>query len=459
MLSRADQVPDVDRSRESLGIGYFDDWELAAIRRRLRTMKPIGVYLLSLSLLVVASCGSPASETSMQVDAAGVDSARPTSTLSSAEQRTLGDDVNALDLSSGSWELLPEILPPRSNALGVWTGSEAMVIGGDPKAWCPPNADCTAPDFTQMSDGAAFDPVTNLWRRIAEAPVPVGHWASTAVVGDQVYVRVPAAFTADSETGPSFLQYDIADDEWTVHPDPGESHEWYRLVPIGDRLIAYTASDELGEQPDLLLDPETMTWTDLPPDPLSPSFDRFMVADGDKVTLFAKDIVASPGSEGPSLARIAEFQMSTDTWEVVGESKVLWTESGVRAGEALVFPWSGEADGGQVNNWGRSYPNGGIYDLTNRTWTDLPEPARADSFEVAGVIAGEHAAFKAPTGSVLDLERSEWLDLPPLPDAELQITGQTVIAMGQSLLVFGGEYWTDGSGTQTAAAYAISPGR
>ena len=47
--------------------------------------------------------------------------------------------------ASGEWEALPDPpLSPRSQVVGVWTGSEVLFVGGN--TWlCPPGADCVAP--------------------------------------------------------------------------------------------------------------------------------------------------------------------------------------------------------------------------------------------------------------------------------------------------------------------------
>lgn len=408
------------------------------------------------AVLLVSGCSSATGDS--RTESVSSDEVATASTpVASLPSETSPPAVEPLELSSDRWASVPEGPTARSNALGVWTGSEVLVVGGDPEPWCPPNADCAPPDFTQLTDGAAFDPLTSQWRPISEAPTPLGHWSSTAIVGDHLYVLVQPTFTASGRSSASFLEYDIVHDEWIVLPSPGGPDEWYRLVAGGEEVIAYVGSDEQGERPDRRFDSETQTWVDLPSDPFSPAYDRFMVSDGDTVTLFAKAIVPNPGSEGPSLADIAELDPSTGVWEVVGQAEVLWTESGHLLGDVVVFPSAGEADGGQVNNWGRSYPHGGVYDPGTGVWEDLPEPARTEFFDVAGVVNDNGAVFNAAAGSILDLHGDTWVDLPPLPDAPLDVSGRTTVAMGRSLFVFGGEHWADGEGRQTAAAFAIAP--
>ena len=57
-----------------------------------------------------------------------------------------------------------------------------------PEAWCPPNADCALPEYAPLADGAAFDPATESWRVIADAPQPFSSNASVVLVDRAVYV-------------------------------------------------------------------------------------------------------------------------------------------------------------------------------------------------------------------------------------------------------------------------------
>jgi hypothetical protein len=93
-----------------------------------------------------------------------------------------------------------------------------------------------------------------------------------------------------------------------------------------------------------------------------------------------------------------------------------------------VFPYAGSADGGQVNNWGRSYPQGGIYDPGAGAWEVLPDPASDENFEIAGVVGESGAAFVAPSGMVLDLLGVEWLTIPESPDSDLGLFNRTVVS-------------------------------
>jgi len=366
---------------------------------------------------------------------------------------TIAGTVLNSEQTEGGWQILSgHPLSPRTKALGVWTGTEVLVIGGNPEALCGPTDSCVAPSFDALTDGMAVDPVAGTWRSIADAPVPILQ-ASAVTVDDHLYLLA----TDDRQfTDQVFLRYVIGEDQWETLPPPSTGNAWYQLISTGDSVVAYPGSDENGEQPDLLFDPETQSWVELPPDPLSPSFDRLYVANGDRLILMAKDLEPNPGSEGPSLARVAELDLDTGAWETQGRSEILGTWDGVDLGSTIVFPWSGQADGGEVNNWGRFYPFGGTYEPGSGRWSPLPDPAQNDSFEIAGIVNGEQASFNSSTGAVLDLEQGSWLDLPALPDADSHFAERTVVAAGNQLFVFGGESWSGGSAV-TAATYLIDP--
>jgi hypothetical protein len=317
---------------------------------------------------------------------------------------------------AGEWEqLAPSPLSPRSRSVVVWSGDEILVIGGD-RFVCPPGADCELPADPPLADGAAVDPATGTWRSIAPAPVAFAH-AATAVLGDDVYLLVPGGATADHVT-PAFLHYSVSQDTWSELPPPGDGDVLHRdLLAMGDRLLAHRGSDEGGEMPDLVFDPATSAWSTLPADPLSPSFDRTMVWLHDRLYLFDHALVAQPGSAAPSLTRVASFDPSTGSWARLADSEILGTHPWFVDGTRLVNPSPGGADGGEVNNWGRTYPYGGVYDTATDRWAPLTDEDRA------------LVAHLDPAG------------LPPV--GELQ--DRVVVAAGPHAFVFGGVAWRGGT--------------
>jgi hypothetical protein len=229
------------------------------------------------------------------------------------------------------------------------------------------------------------------------------------------------------------------------------------LVAAGSRLVAFRTSEEQGGGPDLVLDASTKTWQALPPDPLTPAFDRTMVWIGEGLVLFDREIVPSPGSEKPSVTRAARFDTMARVWHRLPDSQILSTSPWIADGSTLVNPTLGGADGGQVNNWGRTYPYGGVLDVAGNRWALLPE-APAGATLAAGAVTGTGGHYSVPGGWVLDLERERWWRVPAFVDAMAGTTDPTVVAAGRILFIFGGAMWRDGEpGRVTSDAWMWSP--
>jgi hypothetical protein len=358
------------------------------------------------------------------------------------------DDSNGVAVSSPStpeaqgasqpataWtEVAASPLSPRSRSTTVWTGDEMLVVGGD-TFMCPPGADCAAPDAPPLSDGAAYDPARDEWRTISDAPVGFP-FASTAVVGDDVYFAVPSDMWTTSNH--DFLRYSVADDAWTRLPPPPGGARWYQLVAAGDVVIAHTGSHEQDAARDFVFDPAADAWTALPVDPLAPAFDRVMTWSGGHVYLFGRALVPNPGSEVPSLVRAARLDLATGVWEPLPDSEILASGPWLVDGSRLVNPTLGSADGGEVNNWGRSYPYGGVFDTATLTWSALPEVP--DALTGAGALGTNDALYLATSGPLLDVAAAAWIDVPAL---DTEFTERAVASAGADAFVFGGVRWPE----------------
>jgi len=263
------------------------------------------------------------------------------------------------------WSAVAEApLSQRHSATVVWVADRFVVIGGDDGPRCPPTADCAVPSGTALRDGAAFDPTSREWTPIAESPTAVMS-SATAVIDGVLYLLTGGGAGAP----PAFLAYDPAADTWTTLPSPPEGIG--SLVATGAVLLSIPGFGETDVAHDWWFDPRTATWHRLPDDPLGPTFDRAIVVVGQRMILTAKDLVESPSADGPSLVRMAELDPTLGSWTVLPDSEIVGSDP-VSAGGRLVFPDPGGADGGEVGNWGRTYPFGGIYEPETGTWQSLP---------------------------------------------------------------------------------------
>jgi hypothetical protein len=162
-----------------------------------------------------------------------------------------------------------------------------------------------------------------------------------------------------------------------------------------------------------------------------------MAWSGKELVLFAHELVPQPGATKPSLVLAAALDPESGAWRRLPDSKILG--QGARwfaAGGKLILPALGSADGGEVGNWGRAYPNGGILDPASGTWSKLPR-APADDAVSGGVLAGSRADYFGTNGWILDATAGEWIGIPTLD----QVTGRTVAAAGTDMLALGGVRW------------------
>ncbi|WP_144127330.1 hypothetical protein [Catellatospora sichuanensis] len=336
------------------------------------------------------------------------------------------------------WRALPgSPLSPRAQALGLWTGREVLLIGGIDEP-CPPGADC-AGDPSPLREAAAVDPDTGRWRGLAEMPVAL-RWMHGVVVGGTAYVR--GRSTGEDEV---LLAYDIAADRWerAALPPAAESV----LVAAGNMLVAMRGSEETAAGPDYRYRPDTGRWAELPADPLGAGFDRTMVWTGRELVLFDRELVPNPGADKPAVARAALLDPARGTWRRLPDSQQLSTGPWLVDGRRLVNPSLGGADGGQVGNWGRTYHNGGVLDPATGTWSALPDPPPAEWGGSA--FNATSAVYASSSGPVLNAATGRWSVLPPLTKDE--VTGHTVVAAGNRLLVFGGARWPEQTRAELSA--------
>lgn len=150
------------------------------------------------------------------------------------EERAL--DGAAYDPSGEAWHRIPEApIRAKYGAAEVWTGSELIVFGGG------------EPNEPSASNGAAYDPGANAWRNIAEAPVGLnaasGMWTGREVLvfgsllDNRNHAETPAAVGA---------AYDPGRDHWRELPPSMLSPQATSAVWVGDRMVAwdYEASSQ-----------------------------------------------------------------------------------------------------------------------------------------------------------------------------------------------------------------------
>jgi hypothetical protein len=353
------------------------------------------------------------------------------------------------------WTGLPDSpLSPRYGAHAFWVGGLVVVMGGADAPPCPPMADCAPSAKPPFRDGAAFDPSTGRWHSIEEAPVPLGS-ASSVVAGDHVYLWT-AGWDWTPGSPPALVAYDAGSDRWRELPLPmDDDRTVLALAAVDDRVVAYQGSQENGVEHDFVFDPRSGTWTELPPDPLIPSFDRTMVWTDTGLVLFGIEHVPQPGSEKPALYRAAILDLDEARWHRLPDSEVVgYDPSWFRSGRWVVNPTLGASDGGAVNGWDRAYTRGGMLDPRRGAWSPLPTPPPAASgypgFSLAG---GDHIV--SLMGAVLHVPSGTWFTLPPPPGGPTE--SQALTWTGDALFAWGGVRWDDDEPTLLSEGWLWRP--
>ena len=131
------------------------------------------------------------------------------------------------------------------------------------------------------------------------------------------------------------------------------------------------------------------------------------------------------------------LDLTDRSWQRLPDSEIVglggpW----LRSGGLLVNPATESYDGGEVGNWGRSYPAGGILHPDTGRWSALPAkaPPQRQYLHVA-TVAGDGVVVTGD--SVLHVRDRSWAALPDLPalhDVGSAATGWA----GDRLFVWGG---------------------
>ena len=163
----------------------------------------------------------------------------------SGDQTTqVSADGATYDPTTDTWRAIPEApIGGLTDASSVWTGTELIVTGG--QAGCVTSAPCGAGiALGAQSAGAAYNPATNTWRTTAGPPTPVfanARPVHTAWDGRAAVFIGPHVGSID----PNNLveSYDPATDTWTTQTFP---YQVAALTSTNDSLLGVSRTNSVS---------------------------------------------------------------------------------------------------------------------------------------------------------------------------------------------------------------------
>lgn len=342
--------------------------------------------------------------------------------------------------AGGTWTRGADMpLSPRTSPQVGWTGEEVLVVGGDT---------AVVPDDTgggpgqPVGDGAAYDPATDTWRPIADAPEPIPYYFRSAMADDTMVVQ-----TFDDQGGPAgWLAYDAADDTWRRLPEPPQPVEDTGVLSAGaGRVAALTRAGRV-----LQLDVAAGTWTVLPPDPATPALRDTSVTSTEAGVFVCGTLQRSDG-------QTPEFVV-VDRWD--GSA---WTRFDGSRQVGCPTHWTGTrlvgADIQTATGLEGDPPFGGRLDPATGEWTALPGAPDVDDLLPESITANAaDGPLVAGWGYVYDDDAGTWAPYGR-PDSPVDRGTGAVWADGR-LVVVGGrdeDAGYDGDAGLSDATWVWSP--
>ena len=309
--------------------------------------------------------------------------ARHTRATPAAHPRCPSETAPDVGIAPGSggthWqELAGSGLCGRYDASAVWTGKEMLVWGGESCA----GAACPSDQSPHLGDGAAYNPTTDRWRKLASSPLSGREAAATAWTGSEMLVW-------GGTTGTTLLADGAAYD------------------PVKDR------------------------WRPLARSPLAPRTASASAWTG-------KELVVWGGSD---LADGAAYDPATDAWRPIAASPLTGRSSTVTAWtDKELVVWGGVNLGGV-----KELNDGAAYDPAADRWRRIAASPLAGRYASANAWTGKELVIWAGNtlgsavladGAAYDPAADRWRPLPTAPVAERSAAGYTWT--GREMLVWGG---------------------
>jgi hypothetical protein len=136
--------------------------------------------------------------------------------------------------------MAPAPLRGREGAAGVWDGHEVLVWGGD-------NAAASPTAYRAYADGAAYDPATNTWRSLPPAPLAARSGAVGLWTGTEAIIVAGRADPFTNRAPTSMAAFDPGSWSWRPLPDIPAAHggDTFAVDALwtGQAVLAWTVTE------------------------------------------------------------------------------------------------------------------------------------------------------------------------------------------------------------------------
>lgn len=271
----------------------------------------------------------------------------------------------------------------------VWTGEEMIVWGGE-----------TSDGGTRLADGAAFDPLTGIWRPLAASPLTPRVLHIAAWTGEEMLV-VGGRGEIDGAA------YDPTSDTWRViadSPVSNDSESDYDMTVgsawTGQELAVWGISTNQTAA----FSPEQNTWRDLPSIDM-PGETGTLRWTGADLYAFADQSYSYPSETELQVARLNQ----EGGWEIFPRAEFS-TEDLIVAADARLVAWEGD----RFVAWTSSGSEGKTLALSpsDGTWTESdPIPIPPCEGQGEPIPAGDRVVapgWCGPSLAILVPATSSW---------------------------------------------------
>ncbi|MGP3963824.1 Kelch repeat-containing protein [Nonomuraea sp. 3N208] len=250
-------------------------------------------------------------------------------------------DGAAYDPASDSWRRIADMpLSGREGMAAAWTGQSVLCWGGR----------AIGEREQLFGDGAAYDPQTNRWTSLAEAPIGARTGAAAAWTGREMVVWAGQGESTETHAKDG-AAHDPATGSWRpIPPAPLPDFYEHAVVWTGQELVAFVGAfgDDRPAVIAAAYDPARGSWRKLPAAPVARGSGT-PVWDGRRILLLATgpDMITG-GEVNPfptPLAPIGAYVPDTDSWTMLTRAPAIHNGSFTWTGRAAAF-WNGDPTGG-----------------------------------------------------------------------------------------------------------------